>query len=73
MQKHIENAKVTSKVLALVAYRVAKVLAFAGIGGWLIYRNTDKVTIGVGVALALVALVELVTVAYRAEAHKSQK
>lgn len=58
-----------------VFWRVAKVLGFGGIGGWMIYRSTDKITIAVGVTLCFVALVELVSVAYKAEysTHKAPK
>lgn len=60
-------------LLCRVFHKVAEVLALGGVGGWLIYRSQDTITIGVGVALSLWALVKLVNIAYRAESHKNGK
>lgn len=60
-------------LFCLVFWRVAKVLGFGGIGGWMIYRSTDKITIGVGVVLCFVALLELIGTAYKAETAGKRK
>lgn len=61
--KPVQNGMIASRAFA----RTIEILGFAGVGGWLIYSSNDKVTIGVGVALGLVALGKLVHLAFRAE------
>lgn len=61
--KAVNNGLVASRAFA----RTIEILGFAGVGGWLIYTSSDKVTIGVGVALGLVSLAKLVHLAFRAE------
>lgn len=58
-------------LFVIVLYKVLEVIVLAGTSGWLIIRNQDMVSIGVGVALGMWALAKLVSLAYRAEAHKN--
>lgn len=70
-QKKVTYFNSQVNLFGIVFYKTAEVLALGGVGGWLIYSSKDKVTIGVGVALALWSLVKLVGLAYRAESFKN--
>jgi uncharacterized membrane protein (DUF485 family) len=54
-------------LFSTVLYRVSEVLVLGGTSAWLLVRNQDIISIGVGVSVGVWALAKLVNLAYRAE------
>lgn len=79
MQEKINNliekyeAVRTAAVYARTFYRVALVIVPAAVSAYLIVKYTDRIVMGLGVALGLYAFGRLVAVAYVAESSKVKK